>query len=221
MLIPYGLNLGFLWATKNEIAKYIFNPLFGLMLPWMVVTGVIQVFVVMNLQQFTIYQATTIMPMFTQLNIAVATSVLSLSILNRKNKELQKNAIPAYLIAFIGGSTEPALFGVSLRFVFPVIAASIGTALGIVITTASGVVATMGNASLLIFLSVIPNANTTAFNLTTWPGTCYLWMAIAMVVTFGTTFLLTMIFASFGKYKKSTQEILNRDFTKVAEIINN
>jgi PTS system trehalose-specific IIC component len=37
---------------------------------------------------------------------------------------------------------------------FPVIAASVGATVGILITTFSGVVCTLGNASLLVFLSV-------------------------------------------------------------------
>ncbi|AKX34179.1 PTS system, trehalose-specific IIBC component [Spiroplasma litorale] len=219
MMITYGMNIAVLWATTHEIAKFIFNPLFAIMLPWLVVTGFIQIFVVVALQQFMTYNATSINPMFTQLNVSVATSVLAFSILNKKNKELQKTAVPSYLIAFVGGSTEPALFGVALRFLFPVIAVSIGTTAGVIITTASGVLTTMGPCSLLVFLTIIPQASRISeFNMSTWAGTGFLWMAIALVVTIGTTFIATILLSRVSYFKKMTNSILERDFAPIPVI---
>ncbi|ASP28317.1 PTS system, trehalose-specific IIBC component [Spiroplasma corruscae] len=216
MLLTYGMNIAVLWATTHEIAKYIFNPLFAIMLPWLVVTGFIQIFVVVALQQFMTYNATSINPMFTQLNVAVATSVLAFSIINRQNKELQKTAVPSYLIAFVGGSTEPALFGVALRFLFPVIAVSIGTTVGVIITTASGVLTTMGPCSLLVFLTIIPQASVVdKFNMTTWAGTGFLWMAIALVATITTTFFATILLSRLKYFKNTTKQILDRDFSSI------
>ncbi|AOG60025.1 PTS system trehalose-specific IIBC component [Spiroplasma helicoides] len=226
MLITYGMNVGVLWASTHRIAKYIFNPLFGILLPWLVVTGFIQIFVVVSLQQFMTYGAISINAMFTQLNIAVATSCLVFAVMNRQNKELQKTAVPSYLIAFIGGSTEPALFGVTLRFLFPVIAASIGTTVGIVITTMSDVLTTMGPASFLVFLCIIPYAQDpqyAAFNMTTWAPGGFFWMAIALVATIGTTVLATILLSRVNYFKKMTKSILDRDFAPIpgAEIITN
>ncbi|QBQ07954.1 PTS system trehalose-specific IIBC component [Spiroplasma gladiatoris] len=218
MLITYGMNIALLWATTHEIAKFIFNPLFAITLPWLVVTGFIQIFVVVALQQFMTYGATSINPMFTQLNIAVATSVLAFAIMNKKNKELQKTAVPSYLIAFVGGSTEPALFGVALRFLFPVIATSIGTTVGVIITTASGVLTTMGPCSLLVFLSVITNASDPLykdFGITTWPGTGFLWMAVAIIATFATTFAATILLSRVKYFKNLTKSVLERDFSPI------
>ncbi|AKU79768.1 PTS transporter subunit EIIB [Spiroplasma turonicum] len=217
MLITFGMNKAVLWATTHSIAKFIFNPMFALLLPWLVVTGFIQIFVVVALQQFMTYNATSINPMFTQLNVSVATSVLAFAIMNRKNKELQKTAVPSYLIAFVGGSTEPALFGVALRFLFPVIAVSIGTMAGVIITTASGVLTTMGPCSLLVFLTVIPQAADVhnGFDMTTWAGTGFLWMAIALAVTISTTFLVTILLSRINYFKKMTKNILDRDFSPI------
>ncbi|QGS52058.1 PTS transporter subunit EIIB [Spiroplasma tabanidicola] len=221
MLITYGMNIAVLWATTHNIAKFVFNPLFALLLPWLVVTGFIQIFVVVALQQFMTYNATSINPMFTQLNISVATSVMAFAIMNKKNKELQKTAVPAYLIAFVGGSTEPALFGVALRFLFPVIAVSIGTTAGVIVTTASGVLTTMGPCSLLVFLTVIPQASTRpGFDMNTWGGTGFLWMAIAIIVTIGTTFLATILLSRLKYFKKLTKSILERDFAPVPGVTN-
>ncbi|AUB31209.1 PTS transporter subunit EIIB [Spiroplasma floricola] len=213
VMITFGINYGVLWATTNSIAKYIFNPLFGLTLPWMVVTGFIQIFVVVNMQQFTMYKGTTIMPMFTQLNIAVAASVLAVSIINRKNKDVQSVSIPAYSLAFISGSTEPALFGIGLRFLYPVLAASIGAATGIIITTFAGIGCTLGNASLLIFLSITQNSSVLEnLNIKTIAGGPYLWMAIAIIATFIVTFAMTFIFSRIKYFKNINDNVLERDF---------
>ncbi|ARU91632.1 PTS system trehalose-specific IIBC component [Spiroplasma clarkii] len=218
MLITYGMNIGVLWATTHQVAKYVFNPIFGLILPWTVVTGFIQIFVVINLQQFAAYNATTMMALFTQLNIAVATSTLAVALIHSKNKELQKTATPSYLIAFASGSTEPALFGFSLRFLYPVIAASIGSAVGAVITTSTGVLAILGTSSLLIFLSVIPQANVpdyANFGITTLSGGGFLWMAVALVATIGTTFLATMLLSRVNYFKSLSKSILEKDFSPI------
>ncbi|WP_027063427.1 PTS transporter subunit EIIB [Mesoplasma seiffertii] len=214
LMLTYGMNLGIVWATTNSVAKYIFNPAFGLLLPWMVVTGFIQIFVVINMQQFTNFGGTTIMPMFTQLNIAVATSLLALMFINRSNKELRKTGIPSSALAYISGSTEPALFGITLRFMFPVIAASIGATVGILITTFSGVVCTLGNASLLVFLSVTSDpATLDRLNVQTISGGPYLWMAVAIGVTFVVTFVSTIGLSKLKVFKQMNDKVLERDFS--------
>ncbi|AKU79856.1 PTS transporter subunit EIIB [Spiroplasma turonicum] len=214
MLITYGMNLAITWATiTNPIAKYIFNPIIGLLLPWMVVTGFIHIFNVVGLQQFITYGAMSVAPMCTQLNIAVATSTMVIALLHKKNKELQKVATPSYLIAYIGGSTEAALFGVSLRFLFPVLATSIGTAVGCTIITASGTLTTMGPVSLLVFLCVIQDAGSIpGLGINTWAGTGFLWMAVALASTIASTFLLTVLFSRIGYFKRMTKDIIDRDF---------
>ncbi|AGR41853.1 PTS transporter subunit EIIB [Spiroplasma diminutum] len=213
VIVTYGINQGMLWATTHYIAKFIFNPLFAITLPWMVVTGFIQIFVVVNMQQATTFGGTTIMPMFTQLNIAVATSVLATSIINWNNKELRSVSIPAYSLAYISGSTEPALFGVGLRFLYPTIAASIGAVFGVIITTFSGIACTLGNASLLVFLSITMKADVLEkLNINPISGGPYLWMAIAIVGTFIVTFLSTMILSRIKYFKNINDTVLERDF---------
>ncbi|WP_106078972.1 PTS transporter subunit EIIB [Mesoplasma coleopterae] len=214
LLLTYGMNVGIVWATTNHIAKYIFNPILGLALPWLVITGLIQVLVVINLQQFTNFGGTTMMPLFTQLNIAVATSILAVSLINRNNKELKRTAVPSYSLAYVSGSTEPALFGVGLKFIYPVIAASIGATVGIIITTFAGVICTNGNASLLIFLSITTDKEVlNNFNVNTIVGGPYLWMAIAIVATFITTFFATVTLSKLKVFKEISNKVLERDFS--------
>lgn len=70
----------------------------------------------------------TWMPIATAANVAQGAAALALS-LKTKNQKIRSVALPASLSAFLG-ITEPAIFGVNLRYVKPFIAGCIGGAAG-------------------------------------------------------------------------------------------
>ena len=70
----------------------------------------------------------TWMPIATAANVAQGAAALALS-LKTKNQKTRSVALPASLSAFLG-ITEPAIFGVNLRYVKPFIAGCIGGAAG-------------------------------------------------------------------------------------------
>lgn len=70
----------------------------------------------------------TWMPIATAANVAQGAAALALS-LKTKNQKTRSVALPASLSAFLG-ITEPAIFGVNLRYVKPFIAGCIGGATG-------------------------------------------------------------------------------------------
>ena len=70
----------------------------------------------------------TWMPIVTAANVAQGAAALALS-LKTKNQKTRSVALPASLSAFLG-ITEPAIFGVNLRYVKPFIAGCIGGAAG-------------------------------------------------------------------------------------------
>jgi PTS system trehalose-specific IIC component len=95
------------------------------------------------------------------------------------------SALSAYL-----GITEPAMFGVNLRFKYPFIFAMIGSAIaGIVITTAGVRASSIGVGGIPGFLSILPGS---------WVS-FFIGMAIALVVPF----VLTFIYAKVKKDKKA------------------
>ena len=68
------------------------------------------------------------MPIATAANVAQGAAALAVA-LKTKNKKIKSMALPASLSAFLG-ITEPAIFGVNVRFVRPFIAGMIGGAVG-------------------------------------------------------------------------------------------
>lgn len=80
------------------------------------------------------------MPIATAANVAQGAAALAVGIKTR-NKKLKSMALPASLSAFMG-ITEPAIFGVNVRFVKPLVAGMIGGAFGAAIASVMNVFAT-------------------------------------------------------------------------------
>lgn len=77
------------------------------------------------------------MPIATAANVAQGAAALALAI-KTKNKKAKSVALPASLSAFLG-ITEPAIFGVNLRYVKPFIAGIIGGCVGGLVAGITGV----------------------------------------------------------------------------------
>ena len=80
------------------------------------------------------------MPIATAANVAQGAAALAVA-LKTKNKKTKSMALPASLSAFMG-ITEPAIFGVNVRFMRPFIAGMIGGACGAAVASLMGVYAT-------------------------------------------------------------------------------
>ena len=93
-----------------------------------VVSGIHHMYTVIDLGQISKFGMTFWLPLASAANVAQGGAALAVS-LKTKNKKLKSMAFPSSLSAFMG-ITEPAIFGVNLRFVKPFIAASIGGACG-------------------------------------------------------------------------------------------
>jgi PTS system sucrose-specific IIC component len=79
----------------------------------------------------------TWMPIATAANVAQGAAALALA-LKTKNQKTKSLALPASLSAFLG-ITEPAIFGVNIRYVKPFIAGCIGGACGALVAGLTGV----------------------------------------------------------------------------------
>ncbi|WP_028510420.1 PTS beta-glucoside transporter subunit IIBCA [Ruminococcus sp. NK3A76] len=80
------------------------------------------------------------MPIATAANVAQGAAALAVA-LKTRNKKIKSKALPASLSAFMG-ITEPAIFGVNVRFVKPLIAGMIGGACGAAVASMTNVYAT-------------------------------------------------------------------------------
>ena len=102
--IPFGIGsfiMGGLYATT-------------------VVSGIHHMYTIIDLGQLSAYGLTFWLPLASAANVAQGGAALAVAIKTR-NKKLKSMALPASLSAFMG-ITEPAIFGVNLRFFRPFIA---------------------------------------------------------------------------------------------------
>ena len=100
--------------------------------------------------------------------------------MTRQNEEENQITVPSYISAYLG-VTEPAMFGVTLKYVFPFIAAMTGSGIAGLISTMTGVTAnSIGVGGLPGFL-VIQQPS-------------MLWFIIAMLVAIVVPFGLTLLF---------------------------
>lgn len=132
----------------------------------------------------------TWMPIATAANVAQGAAALAFSI-KTKSKKQKAVALPASLSAFLG-ITEPAIFGVNLRFVKPFLAGIIGGAAGAAVAGLLKVSATAYGIT-GIFGILITTHNLLAY-------------LLVMAVAFAVAFLFTMIL-----YKDKKGEALAAD----------
>ena len=93
-----------------------------------VVTGIHQMYTAIDIGQIAQYGVTYWLPLASAANIAQGAAALAAA-LKSKDKKVKSLALPSSLSAFMG-ITEPAIFGVNLRFFKPFIAGCIGGGCG-------------------------------------------------------------------------------------------
>ena len=93
-----------------------------------VVTGIHQMYTAIDLGQLAQYGVTYWLPIASAANVAQGGAALAVA-LKTKSPKIKGLAMPSALSAFMG-ITEPAIFGVNLRFFKPFIAGCIGGACG-------------------------------------------------------------------------------------------
>ena len=93
-----------------------------------VVTGIHQMYTAIDIGQLAKYGVTYWLPLASAANVAQGAAALAVGI-KSKDKKIKSLALPSSLSAFMG-ITEPAIFGVNLKFFKPFIAGCIGGGCG-------------------------------------------------------------------------------------------
>ena len=93
-----------------------------------VVGGIHHMYTVIDIGQLAKYGATYWLPLASAANMAQGAACLAVAVRSKNNK-IRSMAYPSALSCMLG-ITEPAIFGVNLRFVKPFIFGSIGGACG-------------------------------------------------------------------------------------------
>lgn len=181
------------WKIGDAIANIVYNGLmspfgvafagvFGLLYAPVVMTGLHHMTNAIDSQLTNLYDGTILWPMIALSNIAQGSAVLAMSVLQKRNERAQQVNIPACISCYLG-VTEPALFGVNLKYGFPLVCGMVGSAIAAMISVGAGVQAfSIGVGGLPGILSIKP-----AF---------YLYFLTAMAVAIVVPFVLTMAVGS-------------------------
>lgn len=173
-----GLTSGFKW---------LFAALFGFLYSPLVITGLHHMTNAIDLQLMSEFGGTNLWPMIALSNIAQGSAVLAIIFLHKKNEEEKQISIPATISAYLG-VTEPAMFGINLKYSYPFLAAMIGSALAAIFSVGTGVMAnSIGVGGLPGILSIQPQ----------YMGKFAIAMFIAVAVPFG----LTMAFSKNKRWE--------------------
>lgn len=160
--------------------------LFGMLYAPLVITGVHHTFLAVDLQLIA-QGGTMIWPMIALSNIAQGSAAVTIALLNRKNEKLKSLSLSSAITAWLG-VTEPAMFGVNLKFIYPFYGALIGSALAAIYCTLSGVLAnSIGISGLPAFLAIQPKF--------------WLNYIIAMAIAFIVPIIATYILSKGKKFK--------------------
>ncbi|MCX8763811.1 PTS trehalose transporter subunit IIBC [Vibrio parahaemolyticus] len=181
---PFGRMLGdgVAFAAKAAMTgdfAMIGSTIFGFLYAPLVITGIHHTTNAVDLQLMQELGGTPIWPLIALSNIAQASAVVGIIIISKKPDE-REISVPAAISAYLG-VTEPAMYGINLKYKFPMLSAMIGSACAAAICGSAGVMANgIGVGGLPGILSIQPQF---------W-GIFALAMLVAMVVPAALTLIL-------------------------------
>lgn len=202
------------WTIGNFIADVVYGGLtssfgvvfaaiFGLVYAPIVMTGLHHMTNAIDTTLSNMFGGTILWPMIALSNIAQGSSVLAMSFLQKKNEKAQQINIPACISCYLG-VTEPALFGVNLKYGFPLICGMIGSSIAAIISVGFGVQA------FSISVGGLPG-------IISIKSQYWLIYIVAMLVAIVVPFVLTYI---VGKKKLNDKDINGLNNTKDLDSIN-
>jgi trehalose PTS system EIIBC or EIIBCA component len=195
VLGPIGWKIGsaisaVVYAGITGPLKALFAAVFGFVYAPLVITGLHHMTNAIDMQLIADFGGTMLWPMIALSNIAQGSAVLGMSYLQRKNADAQEINVPSFISCYLG-VTEPAMFGVNLKYHFPFISAMIGSCLAAIVCVVTGTTANaIGVGGLPGILSIQP-AYMASF-------------AVSMAIAIAVPFLLTVL---IGKKKININEL--------------
>lgn len=196
---PLGWKIGdaiasAVYAGLTSNVKWLFAGVFGLLYAPVVMTGLHHMTNAIDTQLVNLYGGTILWPMIALSNIAQGSSVVAMSVLQKKNERAQQVNIPAFISCYLG-ITEPALFGVNLKYGFPLVCGMIGSAVAAMFSVGTGVESySIGVGGLPGILSIKPEF--------------WLNFLVAMALAIVIPFLLTLM---VGKKKLDAEALVGAE----------
>ncbi|WP_332707245.1 PTS trehalose transporter subunit IIBC [Plesiomonas shigelloides] len=172
-----GVGLAAKAAMTGTFAP-IGSAIFGFIYAPLVITGIHHTTNAIDLQLMQSIGGTPIWPLIALSNIAQASAVMGIIFMSRKANE-REISVPAAISGYLG-VTEPAMYGINLKYKFPMLCAMIGSSCAALICGLAGVMANgIGVGGLPGILSIQPRF--------------WLVYAVAMLVAVVVPILLTML----------------------------
>ena len=182
VLGPIGWTIGD-WISQVVRAgltgtfSWLFGAIFGAFYAPLVITGLHHMTNAIDSELIARFNGTGLWPMIALSNIAQGSAVLAVWWLTRKDEEQNQITVPSTISCYLG-VTEPALFGVNLKYLYPFLAGMIGSSIaGLIATTYKVTSNAIGVGGLPGFLAIQPGSMAMFF-------VC---MAVALVVPFVVT----------------------------------
>ncbi|HFU4123637.1 TPA: PTS system trehalose-specific EIIBC component [Streptococcus suis] len=196
VLGPIGWTIG-QWLSTIVLAgltgpvKWLFGAIFGALYAPFVITGLHHMTNAIDTQLIADTGGTGLWPMIALSNIAQGSAVFAYFIMNRKNEKEAQISLPATISAYLG-ITEPALFGVNVKYIYPFVAAMIGSSIaGLLSVTFNIQAASIGIGGLPGILSIKAEY---------WGA-----FAITMLVAIAVPMILTFVFKRAGLFAKKDE----------------
>ncbi|MCM2676810.1 PTS system trehalose-specific EIIBC component [Alkalicoccobacillus plakortidis] len=161
------------------------GAVYGLFYAPLVITGMHHTFLAVDFQLIASQGGTFLWPILVMSNVAQGSAALAMYFI-LKNQKMKGLSLTSSISAYLG-ITEPALFGVNLRYRFPFICAIIGASIAGAWVAVNGIVATVGVGGLPGIVSIVGER----------PD--YINFAIGMVIAIVIPVVATIIASRFQK----------------------
>ncbi|MEK4458789.1 PTS system trehalose-specific EIIBC component [Paenibacillus sp. FSL R10-2748] len=161
-----------------DLAPAVGGLIYGGLYSLLVITGMHHTFLAVDVQLIGTQGGTFLWPMLALSNIAQGAGALAMMLVLKEQKG-KGLALTSSVSAFLG-VTEPAIFGVNIRYKYPFVFAMIGSGIaGILLTVNHVMASSIGVGGIPGFLSIFPN---------NW-GVFFIGMAIVLIVPFALTLM--------------------------------
>lgn len=161
VLGPIGWTIGQALSTVvlaglTGPVKWLFGAVFGAFYAPFVITGLHHMTNAIDTQLIADVGGTALWPMIALSNIAQGSAVFAYYIMHRHDEREAQISLPATISAYLG-VTEPALFGVNVKYIYPFVAGMIGSSIaGLLSVTFNVTAASIGIGGLPGILSIQP-----------------------------------------------------------------
>ncbi|AXK50975.1 PTS transporter subunit EIIC [Spiroplasma alleghenense] len=211
LLFTNYLSIGINWLSTNLIAKYVAIPIIAGLYGPLVITGLHHSLTPIILQGQATYGATVIQGFITISNISQGVASIAFMVMHRRVVKMKDLGISNGVSAIVGGITEPSLYTINLKHLYPLIACSIGVFSGTLILVASNTYALQGSSSIFGILMYLLNAPDKT-GVTTWIGGGYLWGVLSILTSCLITFSMTIILGKTKFFWNRSRELILADY---------